>query len=189
MNEIELKAHVRAKDDAIKKLNDFAEYRAHTIKNDFYYAHPSNEKLKIRIRKEETDGKTTNLLTYKKKETQKDGNGVIIEVNNEQETEIADAKPLVSYLEDCGFKIYLRKTKDVMSWNWTTENHTANIELCNVEKLGYFLEVEILSEKNDSQTVSHLREKLLEILTLAGIDRKDIEPRYYSELLRETETN
>ena len=68
MNEIEIKAHVYKKDELIKKLNSFAEFKQEVLRDDTYYESPLNPKIKIRIRKEKYGKETRCILTYKQKE-------------------------------------------------------------------------------------------------------------------------
>ena len=59
----------------------------------------------------------------------------------------------------------------------------AHLELCTVERLGDFMEIEILTESNDEKTVSQTKEKLLKMLSKCGISEDKIENRYYSQML------
>ena len=155
MIEIELKAHVQERNEVIKNLNNIAKYKNQSTKDDCYFK--NNNDKQIRIRKQitinqDSTKECTTFITYKRKE-KKDN----IEVNDEKECTISDAKVLEVFLEDCGFSIALKKHKDVMLWtseinipqdlkvNNIPKTLEVNFELCTVKPLGDFLEIEIPS--------------------------------------------
>lgn len=187
MNEIELKAHVYDRDSLVKKLNAFAEFKTSLTRDDLYYYNPSVSKKSIRIRRETENGNCRILLTYKRKELRDGENGVQIEVNEEKECTMTSADPLESFFKDSGYEIKTKKHKEVTDWEYTINGFKCTIELCNVPPLGDFIELEILSESGDKETVSKARDSLFEILDLCGIDRSCIENRYYSDLLKQNE--
>lgn len=180
MNEIEIKARAADPDSVRKRLDSFAAFSGSVVRDDTYYTHPKI-KNKIRFRKETGDDGVQWLVTYKKKENRISPDGMTTEVNEELETLVQDPVPLVKFLEDSGYEIHLQKHKEVYHWKF----EDANIELCLVPPLGWFLEIEILSEKNDADTVAKIQQELKYILLKAGLEEKDIEKKYYSELLRE----
>ena len=181
MNEIELKARVKDKAAVEKKLNSFAAFKHAVTRDDTYFKSPSVKAKKIRIRQETEDGKVRWFLTYKKKENKKSSDGTLTEVNEELETEIEDPKPIATYFLDSVFTVDLTKHKEILGWTF----EGANLELCNVPPLGWFLEIEILTEKNDDDAVQAAQKKLKELLLKAGLTADDIEEKYYSQLLKE----
>ncbi len=183
MNEIELKARVKDPSHVESMLNSFAEFKASVIREDLYFANDKINSRKIRIRKETSDSGTRWLLTYKKKENVTGQNGISTEVNNEMETTIEDPAVLEQYFLDSGFHVAVKKRKEVRDWAY--EN--ATIELCNVPPLGWFLEIEILSESDKPDVVAQAQDKLHEILMKSGLSDSDIENRYYSDLLKEAQ--
>ena len=190
MTEIELKAHVYDRKKTVENLNSFAKYEDSVIRDDIYYKNESNGKPSIRIRNENRDSGKDCLITYKRKEIRTGDDGVKIEVNNEMETFIGDPEPLKAFLEDAGYTVSLKKHKEVQDWSFITEDgKKATLELCSVPPLGDFLEIEILSPVNDEKTVSETHKTLKMLLSRAGIPEKDIEERYYSEMLREISNN
>ena len=54
-----------------------------------------------------------------------------------------------------------------------------------MEHLGFFIEIEILSETNDTKTVQNCHAELLSILEKCSLPQTAIETRYYSEMLKE----
>ena len=193
MTEIELKAHVFDRKKLVEKLNSFAKYEKTVAKDDTYFhlekKSAGKNYISARIRRQtektENGAKTTNFLTYKKKEMKTDTNGIPIEVNDEKESEISNPEALETLFGDIGFVPALKKLKEVMIFSAETAHGKANLELCNVEKLGDFIEIEILSAKNDPQTVEKIQAELKNLLFKCGIPEKDIEKRYYSEMLSE----
>lgn len=205
MTEIELKAHVFDRKKLIENLNSFAKYEKTVTKDDTYFHLQKGEKsaqktsdgskntkknyISARIRRQtektEKGTKTTNFLTYKKKELKTDTNGISIEVNDEKESELSDAEAVEILLNDIGFMPALKKHKEVMIFSAQTEYGKATLELCNVQRLGDFIEIEILSGKNDTQTVEKIQGTLKKLLSECKIPEKDIEKRYYSEMLKE----
>lgn len=198
MYEIEIKAHVDDCESVRKKLATFATFGSKIEKRDTYYRFffsdgknlSGKNYVSARIRTEnitEKDGchRKEILLTYKKKETRQGADGKETEVNEENECTLSDAEPLEKLLLDTGFAVYLKKEKYAESWFAETEAGTAHIELCEVPPLGFFLEIEIISPTDDSQTVEKARSQLYSLIEKCGIDKSKIERRYYSELLRD----
>ena len=182
MYEIELKAHVEDRDATIAKINTFATFCGEVQKSDTYYRlTQGNRKISTRIRTESNDAGTKFLLTYKRKELRTDENGIKTEVNDEKECLISAVEPLEALLSDIGFSVSLKKEKSVLGWNY----REAHLELCTVVPLGDFLEIEIISPQNDSESVRTYQQELYSILAMAGISRDKIEERYYSDMLRE----
>jgi adenylate cyclase class 2 len=71
------------------------------------------------------------------------------------------------------------KHKDTKRWNF----EDTLIEVSYVDKLGDFIEIEILSETADTERTIEAHKKLLRTLEKAGVPEENIETRYYSELL------
>ncbi|MCR5723818.1 MAG: class IV adenylate cyclase [Treponema sp.] len=196
MFEIELKAHVSDRAPVIAALNSFACYQGAVQKEDCYYA--LQGKKRCRIRKETPflvqgqpepqlpAGKTAVprcFFTYKRKERRTSADGIMLEVNDEKESEFCSSEALEAYLSDNGFEVVLKKHKTVLGWMYKD----IHIELCSVPPLGDFLELETLAEKNDTQTIEHRQKALKDVLKRAGLNTDAIENRYYSDMLREAE--
>ena len=201
MFEIELKAHVDDREAVIAALNSFAVYGGALQKEDAYW-HAALEckEVTVRLRRESRFGgedaggfasrsKTDDegnprssrvLFTYKRKEVRTVSDGASIEVNEEKECECSNADAIESFLADAGFTVCLRKSKRVLSWRF----EDALFELCDVEGLGDFLEIEIMANERGTDEAAAAEEKLLLLLDKCAISRDRIEKRYYSELLR-----
>ena len=76
-----------------------------------------------------------------------------------------------------------------MIFSAETECGKATLELCKVEKLGDFIEIEILSVTNNAETTEKIQSELKRLLSRCGIPEKDIESRYYSEMLNALSEN
>jgi adenylate cyclase class 2 len=196
--EIELKAHVQnnaQKIVALKSLlSEKAEYVCAFEKEDIYYfpLSPSDiPRSGIRLRGESRtlpDGtvKKAAYVTYKTKEV-RDG----IEINNEKEFEVCSLQcsPVMlfdEFLKMAGLEHGFSKCKK----GWAFSKDGINAELLEVEKLGWFLEMEILvnDAANDKETAMIIEEKkkqLMDFLSDLGIEKSAIESRYYSEMLKE----
>lgn len=184
MFEIELKAHVDDREKVMESLNSFADYLQSVQKDDVYWAvHKDGRKIQTRIRKEvDLDSGVSKIyMTYKRKERRIAENGNALEVNDERECEISDSDALETLLKDAGFVVALEKHKSVMGWRFGE----CHIELCAVPPLGDFLEIEVMSEKDDEKTAEEKKLKIMEIFNRCGIGEEKIENRYYSEMLAE----
>ena len=140
--------------------------------------------LTVRIRTECTEaaekGKTCrHLVTYKQKRRICKENPAL-EVNDEKEFAVSDRTEFERFLQQAGFEAVFEKHKKSMQW----EKGDALIELCTVEPLGDFLEMEILAETADENRVKKTRLALEKLLKKYGIPLEQIEPMYYSELLK-----
>ena len=191
--EIEIKAHVYNREEVIQKLNSMKDaiYSGHTEKKDSYYHFPVGAKyISARIRKEKLvlNGKTSdkNYFTYKKKKLVTGDDGVQIEANEENEfTFEGDTSPIEVFFEDLGAKLYIRKEKSVEQWLLKADGEEAHVELCTLPDLGDFLEIEIIKPDNSAEVVSKCKKIEETILTECNIPISQIEPRYYTQMLRE----
>lgn len=192
MYEIELKAHLLDRAALLKLLPSFAQFAGSVRRDDTYYNFftPENKKIAARIRIETPVAapginlpnpvKPAVLLTYKRKELKTDASGASIEVNDEKECELSDRETLETLLLDTGFKFSHSKTKTVIDFKY----QDATIEVVNIEKLGDFIEIEILSPSNDDSTVKKYQDELKAILAKCQIEQEQIEERYYSDMLK-----
>lgn len=183
MFEIELKAKLSDRKAVEEKLSSFAHYTGKTEKSDVYWTqnrigHPE----KIRLR-EETGKPLT--ATYKRKEVRQNQ----IEVNDEIEFSIgsiadneAAAKEKAAFeffLNASGYSPTMHKHKETKSWKF----EDVIIEISYVDKLGDYIEIEIMSETDNPEATQKTHDKLLLVLKKCGVPEEDIETRYYSEML------
>jgi adenylate cyclase class 2 len=184
--EIELKAHIGNPELIKSRLDGIAEFSAAIEKKDVYWFPSAGGGEKnlpvsgIRVRKEsitDAEGKFSQmvLVTYKNKERR---NG--IEVNDEYEFEVSSAEVFEDMLGRLGLKQGIAKRKK--GWAWKFRGITA--ELVTVDGLGWFVELEIIADKADRETSGEGRKQLLGLLDKLGIERENIEERYYTEMLK-----
>ncbi|MCR5699639.1 MAG: class IV adenylate cyclase [Treponemataceae bacterium] len=186
MYEIELKAHIDDVENVRKVLNGFATQKGRSFKRDKYYKISTSASTdgyeKVRVRTE--NGKT--YLTFKQKTLMKNPDGTSMEVNTESESEINTSETIELIFKSIGAVLSLEKTKDTEHWIYTSGKYEMHIELCNVGNLGNFLEIEVMSDKNDENTVNAIRELEMQILEKCGIGKDKIESKYYEQLLAES---
>ncbi|MCL2205067.1 MAG: class IV adenylate cyclase [Treponema sp.] len=189
--EIELKAHVYDNESMKKVLMEKATYSCAFKKEDTYWALTESTQnpsclpapvSKIRLRKElmtfpDGSKKETTLATYKVKEIT-DG----IEVNEEIEFAVTPDNEFERLLGAFGFAPEIRKRK----CGWAFVSGEIKIELAEVEKLGFFIELEILSMHANENMIIAAKEKLLALLDDLGVNRDAIESRYYSQMLKDS---
>ena len=183
MYEIELKAHVDDVEKVRTVLDGFAKQKGCTFKHDKYYKLSSNLNKdgyeKVRVRTE--NGKT--FLTFKQKTLVQNPDGSFMEVNTESETEMNKSETIDLIFKSIGAQLVLEKTKDTEHWMYKTEKFDIHIELCKVVPLGSFIEIEVMSEKNDENTVNKIREIEMKVLEKCEIGKDKIESRYYEQML------
>ena len=198
MYEIELKAWVDDIPATENKINEFAKYIGLTEKHDTYWR-KKNTEVGIRIRQE--TGKPI-IATWKEKNLRQND----FELNTEREFVIGSTEftnetipndknaesfknaldTFEDFLKTSDFEISLQKYKSTKTWHHNTEEfNLITIEISYVEFLGHFIEIEILSEKNDDETVAKAQNCLHQTLQKCGISKEKIETRFYWQLLKE----
>ena len=197
VTEIELKAHVRDSGGLRRRLTEIAEYLGSFEKNDAYWFSDEDNNSgtqrkgrgfppsTLRVRAESrvlSDGReeSATYATFKTKEV-RDG----IEINDEREFEVRpspghDGKDFEEFLRRIGFKPGAAKRKR----GWTFSRHGITAELLEVDTLGWFIELEIVTDKNREEILVEGKKRLLDFLDTLGIGKENIESRFYSELLR-----
>ncbi|MCF7943384.1 MAG: class IV adenylate cyclase [Spirochaetia bacterium] len=173
--EVELKAHIDNAGTVSRKVRDIPglEFSGSYIKSDTYFSSPDEPLLtQFRLRVLED----TALVTKKRKTIQGG-----IEVNEEIEFSVSDPEAFTRFALESGYVISIRKEKRGEAY------HSGNftLEISDVAGLGSFIELEFLLEEFDAVRVEQAKTMLLETLNLLGISRDYIEPRYYTEMLRE----
>jgi adenylate cyclase class 2 len=191
--EIELKAHVKDSEALKLLLLSKAQYLCSFEKEDTYYFPAGNSdipKSGIRLRAESKTGhdgseKKTVYATYKTKEV-RDG----VEINDEKEFEVCSSQngaipAFYEFLKLVGLSPGYSKRKK----GWAFFKDGINAELLEVEKLGWFLELEIVvadieAPENKDAIVNEKKKQLMGFLSSLGIEKEAIESRYYSEMLK-----
>ncbi|MDR2760113.1 MAG: class IV adenylate cyclase [Spirochaetaceae bacterium] len=183
--EIELKAWADDPDGLRDRLFSFAGFDASFEKADSYWfftgAGSSVPLSGVRIRKETRTGHSGSIshtlwVTYKVKEVREG-----MEINDEREFSVSDGAAFEELLRRLGLEKGIEKNKK--GWAWICEGIT--VELTEVEGLGWFVELEIITDDDTNEAVTAARLRLLALLHKIGIKKDRIEPRYYTEMLRE----
>jgi predicted adenylyl cyclase CyaB len=103
-----------------------------------------------------------------------------VEVNDEIEFSISDSEAFCAFSAMLGYSVSLEKGKAGYSWAPAPQ---VTIELAEVKGLGHFIEIEEMVE--DSAAIPAARTRVLELLVSLGFGEQDVEPRYYTDMLRE----
>ncbi len=178
--EIELKAHVDEPDLLKDRLSGIYGSPVLINKNDIYYLYDTDKQSgkgqPVRLRTENG----VNTVTVKRKSV---SNG--IEINDELEFNVDNGENFIKFLQLTGAGKWVDKSKH--GWKFTADVGAgkAVIELCEVSRLGWFIEIEIVVESPDDKLIATAQEQILDILKIAGISREKIEQRYYSDMLLE----
>jgi adenylate cyclase class 2 len=197
---IEMEVKARAEKEDCKKRMETAAGEGTVFAKDDAYWFPGVSRTGIsdgllrsglRVRREKKAGKETILVTWKKKE-KRDG----MEINDEKEIAVSDGALFEELLYSLGLQ--KKTTKHKEGWAWEIDGITAELaevsgisgekaETANSacggtpKTLGWFLELEIITE--DSETETAAKTRLFSLLEKAGIGKNKIESRYYTELL------
>ena len=184
VTEIELKAKVENSEALRILLIKKAEYLGKFEKEDTYWTlprvlDPVPTRLRIRMEKRTLpDGREESLTiaTYKTKELRAN-----IEINDEREFAVNPASEFEEFLTLMGLKPDIKKRK--LGWAFSRDGIKA--ELTEVKGLGWFVELEILTDNKEENTINEGKKRLLDFLSELGIEKKALETRFYTEMLRE----
>ncbi|WP_258084409.1 class IV adenylate cyclase [Thermococcus thermotolerans] len=139
------------------------------IQEDVYLSVPLPELLRVR----RISNLNRSFLTYKR--IADPGRN---EEFDEIEVEVSDFEKTLQILKRLGFKedVWVRKRRLVYRLDGVT------FELSEVEGLGAFLDIEVISDD-----VDEAKRKIWEMAGRMGLSEDDVEPRLYQELLKELE--
>ncbi|MCD6373012.1 MAG: class IV adenylate cyclase [Thermococcus sp.] len=169
--EIEIKFRVDFNEVRRRIASLGATFVREEIQEDLYFSLPFPELLRVR--------RIVNLgrsfLTYKLI-TDPGRN----EEFDEIEVEVSDFEKTREILKRLGFKedVWVGKRRLVYRLGNVT------FELSEVEGLGAFLDIEVLSDD-----IGAAKQKIWEIAEKLGLTEKDVEPRLYQELIKEMKEN
>ena len=176
MIEIEIKAKIDDKNDALNKIKSLgASYSHSEEQEDIYFNAPDKDYREtdeaLRIRLVPIDGEVKKILTYigpkidSKSKTRK-----------EIEVEVTDLDKMTDILIALGFKpsAIVSKVRRIFYYDEFT------ITLDKLEKIGYFMEIECMT--NDEEDIEQTRDNIMELFKKMGITR-GFERRSYLELL------
>ena len=187
--EIELKAWVDNPEDIKHRLSGWGTFCCHYEKADVYWTLETENPLTLRVRRESRkapDGVTVESVLVTSKTREIHGG---IEVNDEREFNVSDGILFQEILDRLGMRPGIRKEK--RGWAWKSDQGEGLppvlAELSEVKRLGWFIELEIISDSRSEQSLRENRRRLFDLLEKLGIPPEKTEPRAYSEMLRALE--
>lgn len=148
------------------------------FKEDRYYTSQSGSNALFRVRREGTQV----VVTRKRKEERGDG----MELNREIEFTCPSSEHAVvnEFFLDLGYQELIRKEKRGQAWS----HKGMTVELVYLDRLGWFVEMEILLPSDASrQEQIHAIGRLHDLRVDLGLDERPLESRYYIELIQEIE--
>jgi len=175
--EVEIKAHVKDAQGIETALGARYGRGVPFDKRDVYFesvANPGSTAFRLR-----NDGAGDGLpgpdvVTIKQK-GMRDG----VEVNNEVEFTVDSADAFHAFAQSLGYRVAIEKRKRGHVWEVESGVH---IELAEVSGLGWFVEIEALLDGQGEIPAAEAQVRSL--LQSLGVAETDIEPRYYTSLLR-----
>lgn len=173
--EVEIKAHVNHFEQVKAWLEDNCRYVGTNEKRDIYFRtdqKPDDYHHQFRLRY--CDGKS--FVTAKRKRLVQGA-----EVNHEIEFSIDQPEQFSEFARYLGYSDAIRKIKKAFVF----KSDRILCELCRLEGLGDFLELEILLETDDSPQIEEARQELFRFLKRTGIPDTAVETRYYTQMLEE----
>ena len=147
-------------------VSKMARFKGESVKNDTYYSDTKIAHIRTRNEKGET------IFCIKNKTLTKG-----VEANTEMEWKISDPKQWNKTLGKIGIKSSVKKFKRSESYEWKG----FHIELNHITRLGYYLEIETMVNKEED--VSKAKQELIDLFKRLGYSQKAFEKRYYLELL------
>lgn len=171
--EIELKARVNDPIDLKRKIETITRKTGESVeKEDIYYKRKDETLASFRVRRQDDC-----LLVTAKHNNRVDG----IETNEEVEFKVdkTEFDNIISFASILGYEILLTKHKKGYAWYYSD----ILVELLDVRELGWFLEIEIISDTLGGK--EHKVSRLYDFLALCNIDKNDICKESYQQMLQE----
>jgi len=176
--EVETKVRVHDAKDMRRRIESIAVFVKKRKKADDYFAikrrgYP-HKAFRIRATKEEF---VVNFKKWLKEYWDRD---IVVKREFEFNLKGRDhVEHLLELFRDLGFSEWIRKTKVSESYRYRKDGR-ANIELNNVEHLGYFVEIEYLCQLHEMQKAKRVIRQILKEL---DVKRKDIDNTGYTRML------
>lgn len=176
MIEIEIKAKIDDKNDALNKIKSLGATYSHSEEQkDIYFNAPdkdyreSDEALRIRLIP--IDNKVKKILTYKGPKIDSQS-----KTRKEIEVEVSDLDKMTDILIELGFKpsAIVSKVRRIFYYDEYT------ITLDKLEKIGYYMEIECVSDSQED--IEETRDNIMELFKKMNIT-SGFERRSYLELL------
>jgi len=177
--EVEIKAHARDPERLKAMLEERYGRGADFQKRDVYFSQEQgvagSEGLAFRLRFERGAGEESSIVTAKKK-----GMRAGVEINEEHEFCVSDPDAFCAFAAALGYGAALEKNKIGQAWS---PEPGVTIELAEVAGLGHFIEIENMVDAEGAIPAAHDRVRAL--LVSLGLGEQEIEPRYYTDMLKE----
>ena len=171
--EVEIKAH--AYPELKDVLDNFCKTTGKAVdKDDIYFAFPGDSSPKFRIR---SCGDEL-LITAKNNHRE---NGVECNEEIEFSHSAKDKEIMIKMANMLGYVEFIRKHKTGYEWHY----NDVHIELLNVKTLGWYLEMEIMSDTDDKEKNLDKILLLYSILNSFGLSACDVESKSYQQMLKE----
>ncbi|MDO8508103.1 MAG: class IV adenylate cyclase [Nanoarchaeota archaeon] len=171
---IEVEGKVKISDPAFfrEKIKKLAKFKKKEIKIDDYYTlenlnHYPKKSLRIRKKGSIYEINFKQSLSFK--------NG--IHAKDEHEFTLKSINPFLNLIKEFGFKHWLKKEKITELFEISKNFH---IELNHVKELGWFLEIEYLSSKDQ---INSARMQVSNIIKKLGIKQNDLVKEGYTKIL------
>ena len=170
MPKLELKLKIKVEDllEVRERVRQTAKFIEKTNFIDTFFSKSDKKIYQLRVRSTKTRRVTSLKLFLKSNKVQKNA---IYDFE-------ANPNDFIEFLETIGFKpcLLLRKVSEIYQYKEVT------IELTQIERMGNFAELIILSdEKREKED----EKKLFELSKLLGLDKKTEDLRYYTEIAKE----
>ncbi|MDP4039670.1 MAG: class IV adenylate cyclase [Candidatus Pacearchaeota archaeon] len=173
MSWVEVETKIKVKDikEARKKIKKIARFVKKEKKVDDYFSleyfdYPEKS-LRTRHRGKKIE------VNFKQRKGYSGG----VHAKEEVQFFVSDLDGFFNLINDFGFRNWMHKEKTTELYQ--TKNKV-NIELNNVDKLGWFIEVEVLCNKKD---IMEARKKVINVRRRLGYSMKDVEKRGYTKML------
>jgi len=176
--EVETKFRVHDPNEMRRKIEKIAVFKKKGKKSDDYFAikrrgYP-HKAFRIRATKDEY------VVNFKKWLTEYWDTDIVVKREFEFKLTGRDhVEHLLELFRDLGFSEWIRKTKVSESYSYKKDKR-ANIELNNVEHLGYFVEIEYLCQMHEMEKAKRV---IRQILRKLGVKHKDIDNTGYTRML------
>ena len=172
MIEVEAKIKIQNPKEFRKLVNQLGKLIEKEEKIDDYYTLQKNKsypRKSLRIRKKNG----IHEINFKERISYKNG----IHAKNEQEFQVTDINNFLALIADFGFKKWLTKIKHSEIYELKNNFH---IEINHVKSLGWFLEIEYLTEKNK---IEKARKEIQKIIKKLSIEKNQIIREGYTKML------
>ena len=185
---MEIKAHLP--ENSISSTRAFFENYKDSVfcgnieKCDIYWAKSENDVPLFRTRLEKTDNEKRILVTskpLKKKEYKTEYN-----VENEFCVGSSEWDRIIGFAKGLGLEICRRKWKKGFGFTVPVNGYIIHAEILEVKFLGWFLEMEICAETEDSLDKEDAQSALFELYDMTGLPKNLLEPTGYNKMLAAT---